>query len=106
MKLDSFHTYVVEDLFGEIPGITSRAMFGGYGIYKDGIFFALIADGELFFKVNEETKKKYEALGSRPFTYTMRGKKMTMNYWLLPEEIMSDPEQLIEWVEQSVALAH
>lgn len=35
MSNSDFHDYVINDLLSEIPGITSRKMFGGYGIYKD-----------------------------------------------------------------------
>jgi len=47
---NEFVTYVIEDVLGDIPGITSRAMFGGYGIYRDGIIFSLIAFNQLYFK--------------------------------------------------------
>ena len=77
-------------------------MFGGWGIYKNGIFFALIADGVLYFKVDESNKKDYEDLESEPFVYNAKGKSMTMSYWNLPEEIMSDQQLLKEWVDKSV----
>jgi len=103
MKNDEFAEYVLGDVLGDIPGVTSRKMFGGWGIYKDGTFFALIADGGLYFKVDDSTRKNYEALGSKPFVYDSRGKKVTMSYWLLPEEIIEDKDVLFEWVEKSVA---
>ncbi|MEK7185746.1 MAG: TfoX/Sxy family protein [Patescibacteria group bacterium] len=105
MADSSFREFVFDEVFREIPGITSRAMFGGWGIYKDGIFFSLIADGALYFKVDESNKKDYEDLGSEPFVYTAKGKSMTMSYWNLPEEIMNDREKLIEWIDKSVAVA-
>jgi len=101
---NEFERYVVEDVLGEIPGITSRAMFSGFGIYKKGIIFAIIAEGELYFKVDEKTEADYKAHGSRPFTYEMPGGKKTMlSYWLLPEEIMENSEELPEWVDAAVA---
>lgn len=78
--------YVIGDLFAEIPSITSRKMFGGYGIYKHGMIFAI------------------ESRGSKPFTYVGRnGKRYAMSYWGLPEEIMEDRQALQEWVEKAVA---
>ena len=91
-------------MLGEIPGITSRAMFSGYGIYKKGMIFAIIAEGELYFKVDGKTKGEYKARGSHPFTYTKPGgKPYTMSYWLLPGEIMENREELPEWVDAAVA---
>ena len=103
-KIDSFHEFVIGDLLADIPDIMSRAMFGGFGLYKNGIIFAIIADGALYFKVNETNKSEYEKYGSKPFTYKMpTGKLYEMSYWLLPEEIMEDREELSAWVSTSVA---
>lgn len=91
----------MHDALAGIPGITSRAMFGGWGIYKDKKIFGLIADGELYFKVDETTKPEYESYGSRPFTYTNRGKTYAMSYWLVPEEVLERPDEIYEWVEKA-----
>jgi TfoX/Sxy family transcriptional regulator of competence genes len=42
-------------------------MFGGVGLYLDGLFFALIDDDTLFFKTDEATRKRYESAGSKAF---------------------------------------
>ncbi len=102
MKRDqSFHDYVVGDLLAEIPGITSRAMFGGWGIYRNGKVFAIIADGRLYFKVGDHNRADFEALGSQPFRYQGKTKEITMSYWELPEEIAEDRERLREWVDRT-----
>lgn len=103
MKKDSsFRDFVINDLFAEVPGITSRQMFGGWGIYKDGVFFSIISGGELYFKVDSINQSDYEALDSHPFVYTREGKQISMSYWLVPEEIIEDQERLTEWVYKSV----
>jgi len=103
MKKDSsFRDFVIEDLFAEIPGVTSRHMFGGWGIYKDGVFFSIISEGELYFKVDGINQPDYEALDSHPFVYSREGKQVSLSYWLVPEEIMEDQERLAEWVYKSV----
>ncbi len=100
-----FYRYVTFDLMGDIPGITSRSMFGGYGIYQYGNFFALIADGELYFKVDDTTYKDYENRGSHPFRYSKGPKEVTLGYWTLPEQIMENKEALLDWVERAVIVA-
>lgn len=97
-----FNDYIVNDVMRDIPGITSRAMFGGWGIYQNGVFFALISDGELYFKVDESNIGDYKKRGSRPFVYESKGKKMEMSYWLIPEEILEDRAELPFWIEKSV----
>lgn len=104
MRDKSFHDYVVFDLLEEMGGIKSRAMFGGWGLYKDGMIFGIITEGSLYFKVDETNKEEYKNFGSRPFTYQNKGKEYAMSYWLIPEEIMEDRERLFELVEQSVTI--
>jgi DNA transformation protein and related proteins len=106
MKTNDFVEYIVHDLLAQIDGINARAMFGGHGLYKDGIIFGVIMDGELYFKTNEKTKIKYEKYGSKPFTYSKgRTKSITMSYWKLPAEIMDDPDELKKWVVESCRIS-
>ncbi len=104
MKRNSeFHDYVVFDLLEGIPRITSRAMFSGYGIYKEGVIFAIIAEGQLYFKADETVKKEFEKEGSSPFTYEKKGgARVVMSYWLVPDEIMENREKFAEWFERAV----
>src|SRR3990167_9090921 len=105
-KQDSFHEFVMSEVFREIPNVTSRKMFGGFGIYQNGIFFALIDQGELYFKVDEGNLKDCEAQGSKPFVYKgHNGREVTMSYWLLPADILEDIDKLSDWVEKSVEAA-
>lgn len=96
--------YIIEILapHGEI---TARSMFGGYGIYKNGVIFALIAYDELYFKVDESNKSQYKKFDSEPFTYEAKGKKSTMSYWKVPIEILEDEEQIGVWLDQSYGIS-
>ena len=88
MPKTDFHDHVILDLLAGIPGIRSRAMFGGWGLYKNDKIFGIIADDEVYFKVDEFNRKDYEEKGSGPFTYKAKGrKKVTLSYWRVPEEI-------------------
>ncbi len=101
---NSFHEYVIQDLLREIPGISSRAMFGGYALYLRGVIFGLIADDELYFKVDELNKGDYEKAGSTPFTYERGGHpKTVMPYWKVPADVVEDKEELPTWIDKSVA---
>ena len=98
-----FHDYIVYDVFAGIPGITSRKMFSGYGIYKDGIIFAIIAGSDVYFRTDDKTRPLFEKYGSEPFSYERLGKIAVLkNYWRLPEEIMEDHEKVFEWVLSAV----
>lgn len=97
--------YVTEDLMAEIDGISARAMFGGFGMYKDGIIFGLIIENQLYFKVDETNVEKYKNAGSKPFEYDKRGKATTFGYWLVPETILDNLEELRMWVEESAEIS-
>lgn len=105
MKNDKgFHDYLLNDVFSDIDGIKSRSMFGGYGFYKDGKIFGMIADGKLYFKVGEGNRKEYEKAGSKPFVYHgYKDKSVTMSYWEVPGDILENKEELAVWIEKAVA---
>ncbi|MDO8566090.1 MAG: TfoX/Sxy family protein [Candidatus Moranbacteria bacterium] len=101
-KDESFHEYVV-DLLRNFPGITSRGMFSGWALYQDGIVFALIAEGELYFKSDKSIQIYFEQADSHPFVYMRKDSKpITLAYWSVPEEVLEDEEALSLWTERSV----
>lgn len=97
--------YLMLDVFANIPGITCKPLFGGFGFYKDGIIFACIAYEKLYFKTDEVNRSQYEALGGHPFVYEHKNtKKITaMPYHELSDSILEDPDQLKIWIDASVA---
>lgn len=101
--MSDYLAYVM-DCLKSIGGISARAMFGGHGLYCRSQIFALIADGELYFKVGDHNRADYEAVGSEPFTYEGKGKTITMSYWKLPEDVLADAPELKRWVERSLAV--
>lgn len=102
----SFHDYVVGDLLGDVPGITSRAMFSGWALYKYRVIFGIVIDAELYFKVDDGNRAEFEKVGSHPFTYTKSdGKSAVMPYWLVPAEFMEDKDELMALIDRSIAVS-
>jgi len=101
MPKTDFVDYVVSDLLGEWEGVRARAMFGGYGLYKEDTIFGIIVDDVLYFKVGDANRKAYEAAGSRPFEYQAKGraKPVRMSYWEVPAEVMDDRGEIRRWAE-------
>ena len=87
----------VLDLLSHIDGISARTMFGGFGLYKGRVMFALIADDVLFYKVGASNRADYEDAGSKPFTYEGKNKPIQMSYWQVPEDVLEDSEDLRDW---------
>lgn len=100
----SFRTLVLEQLGRSVPGIRGRSMFGGVGIYARNLFFALIADDTLYFKVDESTRPEFEARSAGPFRpYGEHGE--VMQYYRVPEDLLDDAELLGQWAEQAIVVA-
>ena len=72
-------------------------MFGGNGLFKGGVMFGLISDGELYFKVDDESRADFEAKKSHPFTYEARGRKIALSYWFVPEDVIEEAGDLQAW---------
>jgi DNA transformation protein len=95
-----FPDYVLEQL-ASFGGVSARPMFGGNGLFRRGLMFGLITEGELFFKVDDSNKADFEAKKSQPFTYEARGRKIALSYWYVPEDVIEDPETLKAWATKA-----
>ena len=88
----------VMDLLSPLDGISSRAMFGGFGIFHEGDMFALITDSGLHFKVNEINRMAYQDADSKQFK--------PMPYYEVPADVLEDKVMLHEWANVSIAIGH
>lgn len=101
---DEFVEFVVEmlQLFG---AVTAKKMFGGYGLYKDGIMFALIADDALYFKADDVSRSDFIDKGLKPFIYTKNGTQYKMSYYGAPDDVFEDIEVMADWAEKAFSAA-
>jgi DNA transformation protein len=99
----SYQSYALEQL-ARVRPITSKRMFGGLGVYADALFFALMDDDGLWFKVDDSNRADFEARGMSPFLPFGDGGPI-MQYWRVPEDVLEDPAVLREWVDKAIAVA-
>lgn len=100
----SYQTFVLEQLSRSGLSVHSRSMFGGVGLYADQLFFALIADDTLYFKVNDTNRPDFVARGMGPFR-PYGDSVETMGYFRVAEELLEDPEELRPWADKAIAVA-
>ena len=100
---EGYKTYVLDQLQPGSP-VIAKAMFGGIGLYRDGVFFGLMADDSLYFKVDESPRADYEQVGARPFEPYGEG-SYSMQYYEVPAEVLEDHESLRAWADTAVAAA-
>lgn len=88
----------VMELLEPLGEVKSRAMFGGYGIFYQGLMFALVSDDVLYFKVNQSNLGDYEKAGSHKFPHGI-------SYWEVPADVLEDAGALKERAEKSINIA-
>lgn len=92
----AFAQYVVEQMAGLGP-VQAKAMFGGFGLYLQGLMFSLILDDVVYIKVDEASRERFESRGLEPFRYEAKGKVSSLKYFQAPAEAYDDPAAMVEW---------
>jgi DNA transformation protein and related proteins len=87
----------LKELFAPFGAVTIKRMFGGHGVYAEGLCFAVESGGEVFLKVDARSQPAFSAAGSSPFIYVAKGKPMTTSYWRLPAKAHDEADELIRW---------
>jgi DNA transformation protein len=85
--------------------VAFKRMFGGHGLYLDGLFVAIVVDGRPYFKADAETVPAFVAAGCAPFVYDSGGKRVEMSYWSLPESALDSAEDMQPWARRALAAA-
>jgi DNA transformation protein len=96
----SYREYVLDQL-QPLGGVTARSMFGGAGLYRDGLIFGILANDTLYFKVDDFNLPDYNAADMGPFCPY----GTAMPYYQVPREVLEDPETLRVWAEKALAVA-
>jgi DNA transformation protein len=82
----------------QISGITSKKMFGGFGIFHEGKMFALVnSKGAIHIKFDDSIKQKFIDSGSN-----QHGK---MPYYSLPQDVLQDQDKLVQWAKESMDIS-
>jgi DNA transformation protein and related proteins len=96
----------ISELFAQFRPVSVRRLFGGAGLYADGVMFAILSKDVIYLKADDGTRAAFEREGCAPFSYqTKGGKRAIMSYWRLPERLYDDPDELAVWAEQALAVA-
>lgn len=103
---DPFHEFVIE-LFAPMGTVSIRRMFGGAGVFRNGLMFALLGDDTIYLKTDAALRADLEAEGCAPFLWTKpsTGEVIDMGYVGLPSSAMDDPEEASAWARRALAVA-
>lgn len=104
---DPFHEFVHE-LFAWLGPVTIRRMFGGAGVFQEGVMFALLAEDQIFLKADAALRADLMAEGAAPFLWTRPsdGRVTDLGYVGLPSAALDDPDEACQWGRRALAVAH
>jgi len=95
-----------DDLFAPFGKIVVRRMFGGEGLFRDGLMFAIVHEEKLYFKTSEESRQAFIAEGVGPLFFKFKNAEGVLtSYYELPDRLYDDPEELAQWARAAFAVA-
>jgi DNA transformation protein len=102
--VSAFVEYLPE-VFERFGRVVVKRMFGGHGVYRDGLMFALVHDDALYLKTDAQTCGQFDERGLAPFEFSRQGRLMTTSYRLAPAEMLEDRDLAAEWARRSFEVA-
>ena len=99
-----FVNHVVE-MMQTVGPVNAKRMFGGHGIFLEGLMFGLIADNDLYLKVDDKNRDDFTTRGLEPFSYFKKEKEFKLSYYQAPEEALESAEVMREWGNKAYEVA-
>ena len=93
------------DILASVGPCTSKRMFGGWGIWCDGLMIGLISSETLYLKIDATTKPQFLAAGGYPFVWTGPEKQIEMSFITPPEEAMDARHVMAPWARLAMEAA-
>jgi DNA transformation protein and related proteins len=98
----------IHELFAPFRHVAVKRMFGGAGLYADGLMFGLEFDGVIYLRVDAASIPDFEREGGAPFVYPLAKKRPdrpSQHFWRLPERLYDAPDELAAWARRALAIA-
>lgn len=107
MAIDAEYITYLEDVFGVVPNTNLKKMFGGVGIFRHGLMYGLaLSTGNIALKTDAQTIPDFQARNCEEWLYDRKdGKKAGMGYWYIPESLLDDSDELLEWSMKAFEVA-
>jgi DNA transformation protein len=99
-----FVSHCVE-LLAPLGTVRVRRMFGGWGLYVDDLFIAIIAFDRLYLKADTASRAALEQAGCEPFVYDVQGQSVSLGYWTAPAEALDAPSLMVPWARLALRAA-
>jgi DNA transformation protein len=93
------------ELLAPAGRVQVRSMFGGHGLYVDGLFVAIVAFDRLYLKADTATRERFVAAGCAPFVYQASGRQVALGYFTAPDDAMESPALMQPWARLAIDAA-
>ena len=104
MADSEFIEHILELLEG-FGQVSARRMFGGHGIFREGVIFAIVVDEVLYLKADDDNRADFTRRHLEPFYYEKQGRQQMISYYQAPVEVFEDADEMCAWAEQAYAAA-
>lgn len=91
----------LKEVFAEFGPVNARRMFGGHGLYFDGLMFGLVSQDTLYLKADAENQHFFDAEGLEKFIYEKRNKRFSIAYFQAPDQLYDDQQEAALWAQRS-----
>ncbi len=99
---DEFLAHVL-GLLEPLGRVHALGMFGGHGLYCDGVFFGIGLDNTLYLNADDRNRGEFERAGSEIFTFARQGRRAVLNFYRAPEDAIDAPHLMLPWARSALA---
>ena len=104
-KASEFVVHVV-DLMRELGTVQAKPMFGAWGLYHEGLCFALVSGDMLYLKCDAQSAAAFDASSLPPFVYESKvGERLVTAYRQAPADALEDPAAMVRWAREGFEAA-
>lgn len=105
MTSPGYAAFLLERL-APLGGVSLRRMFGKTGVFCEGLMFGMVSDDTLYVRVDDAARAVFaEAAGEPPLSYRKKGVEIEMALWRVPDRLMDEPDELLDWAREALAAA-
>jgi DNA transformation protein len=90
-----------DDLFQSFGRIAVKRLFGGEGIFAGPLMIGLVMRDQLYLRTGDDSRARYVAEKSPPFTFEKGGKTVSTAYYSVPDRLLDDVEEFADWARDA-----
>ena len=103
---EDFGSHLCDEL-SPLGAISLRRMFGKTGLFCSGVMFAMVANDDLYLRVDDHNREAFAEAPSRPpLSYVRLRPTIDLSFWRAPTRLLDDHDALVAWCSLALAAAH